>query len=133
MTHLNDIFDSNWDNTIATEPNYYKKRERNETSIRRGILTHHILISEMYEGTINRDLYDPESYDAYVVYIITETSKDDLRNMLTAAEKIMSQYSPSSEENIIIWEEGELINNHPMRWVFRFNVLVKKVGKAMFD
>lgn len=133
MTHLNTIFSDDFDSNITTQPSFYKMRKRAPVSVTRGVFTHHILISDMYQGTINRQLYDPDSYDAYRVVVVTETSMDDLRDILKALKKVMSQYSPSDDENIIIWEEGELTNKHIMRWEYEFNVLVKKVGKTIFD
>ncbi len=132
MTHINTIFEDNFDTNITTKPSFYKKQKRHPASVKRGVVTLHINILDDTMGIRERVHFDPKSHDAYFCWVVSETNKADLENIIKALKKVIVTYTPTDTENIIRWEEGKLNPRPNGRWEFTFVVLVRKAGIKLY-
>lgn len=131
MTSLNTIFDNNFDDSITTKPNFYNRTIRNPVSMLRGVVTLLANTDDEIIGIIQRNHYDPESYDGYICWVVAQTLSD-ARNIIKGLKKVASTLTPTDDETVMQWETGdwEIFGTH--RFIFRFIVLVRKSGLVAY-
>ena len=114
--------------SITTKPSFYKRQQHNPIWYKRAVITHHIITTDEMMGIGDRKHFQPDSHDAYRVMVVSETSKADCENIIKALKKVCAQYSPTTEENIIQWEEGKWNFLTNQRFEYDFLVIVRKSG-----
>jgi len=132
ITALNTILANEWDGTICTEPSFITLSESNFRAYTRIVGTQIANNDSRISDVLHRKFYDPSSYDGYICKISSETSEADLLNMRTAIIKVITNYTPTSAENILEWEGGTFNPFNGVRWEFEFIIIVKKAGIAAY-
>lgn len=133
MTALNTILDTNWDAGICTKPTFITQSTGNWRAYMRVVSTQKITKLDEIIGTVSRAYFDPNAHDAFHVIITSMTSEADLENMIEAIKKICATYTPTSAENILQWEGGDLEVFNGVRWVFTMTILVRRSGRTAYS
>ena len=131
MTSLNDIFDNNFDELITTKPTFHDMRKVPLALIGRGVGTLLANDSDEIMGIMERSMFSPDSHDGYFCWIVAK-SEDDARDIKTALKKVCATYTPTAEENILQWEEGEWEFHGLSRHEYKFVVLVRRAGISAY-
>jgi len=131
MTDLKTIFENNFDTNICSKPNFYDGQMRSIATMKRGVVTLLSNTSDEIIGIMERYHFDPNSHDGYICWVVSDTL-DDARNIVKALKKVAATYSPTSEENIIQWEEGSWSIFLDARFEFKFIVIVRKAGVVAY-
>lgn len=132
MTGINTILDTDWDISICSKPNIINDAKVSRRFYWRVVSTRIVTTDDNIEGIFNRTYYSPESYDAWICWIIDE-SEAKVRLMMAAIKKICARYIPvSGEENILEWKGGEWRDWNESRYEHKFVLLKKKSGIAAF-
>lgn len=132
MTAINTIFDNDWDATICTKPSFINLAKNSTVFYSRVVGTVIETNDDKVKDALDRKFYDPDSYDAYRLEIVSETSEADLKNMIKAIKKVCSTYTPTSAENVIDWDRGVYNYWNEMRWEFTITILIYKAGIASY-
>ncbi len=132
MTALNTILADNWDGAICTKPSMITISTSNWRTYQRVVATQKISKEDEIQGIVTRAYYSADSHDLYDCIITTMTSEADMENMITAIKKICATYSPTSDENILQWEGGDIEPFNGMRWIFRFRLIVRRAGISAY-
>lgn len=131
MTSLEDIFDNNFDIGITTKPTFYDMRKTPLALIGRGVGTLLANDSDEIMGIMERSMYSPESHDGYFVWVVAR-SQSDAEDIKKALKKVAATYTPTSEENILQWEEGEWEFHGVSRHEYKFVVIVRRAGISAY-
>ena len=125
MTELNTIFENNFDSGITTTPDFFDGNVRSINTIKRGVTTLLANTEDEIQGVIDRRFYDRDAYDGYICELVARTLSD-AKNIIKGLKKVCATYTPTSEENILQWEEGDWTLFTRARYEFRFIVLVRR-------
>ena len=132
MTALNTIMDNGWDTEICAKPDFITQSTGNWRGYGRVFASQKITKIDQIIGVISRQYFDPNAHDAYNIIIATTTSEDDMDNIEKAIKKVCATYSPTSAENILQWEGGEIIPFNGVRWIFTMTILVRRAGMTAY-
>ena len=132
MTGINTIISNDWDTNICAKPDIIDDTKVCRRFYYRVLSTRIVTTDDEIEGIFNRTYYTPESYDAWICWIIDETEAK-ARLMIKALKKICARYTPvAGEENILEWKGGEWYVFNAVRYEHKFVLLKKKSGIAAY-
>ena len=131
MTHLIDILTADWESGNVTQP-ANGKGEENEFIIDyyEGYVAERIAFNDMYVGIINSNHFSRDSHDMYKLDLVAE-SLATFDDVLLEIKRICSQHEPSSEENIITWQGGDINGWNNTRYSSSFIILLSKTGISL--
>ena len=133
MTALNTILDNNWDASICTKPTFLTISTTNWRGYMRVVATQKITKLDEIIGAVSRSYFNPDAHDAFHIIITSMTSEADLESMIEAIKKVCATYAPTSAENILQWEGGDLVPFNGVRWIFTMTILVRRSGVSAYS
>ena len=134
MTDINDIINDNWDTGICTKPDIIDDTKACRRGFERVVSTKRTTTVDDIEGIVKRQFFNPDAYDAWITWIISQKSSNvsdpetDVENMIKAIKKLCATFTPTSEENILQWEGGDWKPFNNVRYEFKFVLLRRKSG-----
>ena len=138
MTDINDIINDNWDINICAKPDIIDDTKTSRRGYGRVVSTRRTTTIDDIEGIVERRFFNPDSYDAWITWIISSKNsvvsdpEDDVENMIKAIKKICSTFTPTGDENILEWEGGDWKPFNNVRYQFKFVLLKRKGGMQAY-
>lgn len=127
MTDLNDILDdaTQWATEGITKPTITTEQLLSISQFNRGIVVRLLSDTDELMGVIDRRYFTPESHDAWSCKIAS-TSLSDLKDIKNTIKRIIAEYDPTSEENILEWQSATygIFNN--VRFTYTLVIILRK-------
>ena len=127
MTDINIIINDNWDTGICVKPDIIDDSRDSRRGYQRVVSTRRSTTIDDIEGIVQRQFFNPDAYDAWITWIISNTEVD-ADNMIKAIKKVCATFTPTSDENILEWEGGDWKPFNGVRYEFKFVLLKRKSG-----
>lgn len=135
MTDVNIILDNatQWATEGVTKPTIKTGQIYSIKLMSRGIVVKRVTSEDELIGIIDRNAYSINSNEAWIVDIVSSTSKDDLDDIIECIKRILAEYTQvSGEETYLTWQGGDFKPFNNVRWEFRFVILRMKSLQTEF-
>ena len=130
MTSLESVLDTNWDATNVAKPTIVTGPKYGRYLYSRILFIRRTLKTEDYMGIVSSTFYTPDTHDAYMITVGSET-KADTEAITDELRRICAEFSPTSAENLLQLEGGEWDEPTAYWHMFTFVIMKRKSGRPL--